>query len=141
MTIAPVFQSLAENVIHPPAGFGITYLAPIPLGSGKVSVSENDLADDFNGCAGTACISCGMSPQIMGTDFDADLSAGFFDDLPGTGVADRKNPLVRCQIFCSYIIPESGPDFLWDKNHLVLPSAFGADQKELAILNISDPEL
>ena len=29
----------------------------------------------------------------MGSDFDADLSAGFFDDLPGAGVCDRKNPL------------------------------------------------
>jgi hypothetical protein len=40
-----------------------------------------------------------MSPEIMGTDFDTDFSAGFFDNLPGTGMADGKNPFLRGNVF------------------------------------------
>ena len=47
------------------------------------------------GGTGSAGIACRMAPEIMRADFDADLFSGFFDNLPGAGVADRENSLLK----------------------------------------------
>jgi len=55
---------------------------------------ENDLADNFNGCAGPAGKSGCMSPEVMRTDSNADLPAGLFNNLPCAGITEWENSLV-----------------------------------------------
>ena len=72
---------------------------------------ENQLADNFYRRPGPACIRCSMPSEIMRADFNPDLSAGAFDNLPGSGVADVKNSFLRGNVFESDIFPESAGNF------------------------------
>jgi len=94
----PALRELAENIINPPAGFNVTDLAKISLGRGKIGMPENHFAYDLNRCPGTTRLGCSMPPEIMRADFDVDFSAGPFDNLPGTGIADWKNTFIRAHI-------------------------------------------
>ena len=65
---------------------------------------ENDLADNFNGCAGSAGIGGRMPSEVMWTDFNSDLPAGLFNDLPCAGITEGENFLVGFNLFYADIL-------------------------------------
>jgi hypothetical protein len=82
-----------------------------------------------------------MASEIMGTDFKTDFSAGPFNNLPGAGIADGENPFFRRHVPGPDIFPQPGCHLLGDINDLVLPTAFGPDQKQFAVIHIRHPKL
>ena len=83
-----------EYVFNPSHGFGIADFAQISLGRREIGMPENNLADNFNGCAGPAGKGGRMPSEVVWTDFNADLSAGLFNDLPCAGITEWENSLV-----------------------------------------------
>ena len=87
------------------AGLAITDSSEMPLSGRKVGVPEDDLAYDLDRRPGPAGISSRIAPEVMRADFKSDFSARYFDNLPGAGIAQGKNPYLGGHLLCSDILP------------------------------------
>jgi hypothetical protein len=114
----PRLRNLSVDGFNPPHGLLVAHLAQIPLRRGQIGVSEDDLADDFQGSAGTGCVGGSMAPEIVGPQMDTDLFAGFSDHLTGGGVLDLKNPLITGKALVSDIAFQPVRHLLRNEHHL-----------------------
>jgi hypothetical protein len=77
--LIPPKQILAIQILYPPHGFHIANLTQVPLGSGEVGVSQDNLTDNFHRDARAGCIRGRMASEVMGPEMDPHQSASFLD--------------------------------------------------------------
>ena len=82
-----------------------------------------------------------MPSEVMGPHMEADHFASINDNKPSSGISQRKNPLIRPDVFCSDVLSESVRDLLWNEHRLTFLAAFGPPENQLSFLNISGREL
>jgi len=82
-----------------------------------------------------------MSSEVMGPYVDAGILASIDNHPSGSGISQRKDPLIRQDTFFSDIVPEPVSDLLWNENQFAFLAALGLPENQLAFLNISGSEL
>ena len=100
-------------------------------------MAQDDLADDFDWYTGTRGVRCGMSTQIVWTEFDTDHFAGFDHHDPGSFIGNREYPIIVRIAHFQGVFTQSICHFLWDKNKLIFLAAFRFTQDQFSILQIA----
>jgi len=97
---------------------------------------QDDFADNFNGCAGPACIGGCVPSQIMGPQVYADQFAGFFDNCQRCRIDDRKNSTGGADGLLADVFAEPLSHLLRNEDVFSLTAAFGIFEDHLLALHV-----
>lgn len=136
-----VVSALPVQILNPPCRLGVADFTEITLGGREIGMPENHFAHNLNRDSGSGGICCGVSSEIMWSEFDSGQLARLFHNKSCRCIRDREYSVAGFDTFVPDVFVEPVSDPSRDEHYFSLFSTFWIPQDQLLIDNIFRGEL